>query len=212
MSAFHVTSASSKRCLPDLHRPACEVAPELLGCQLVRHWPDGRQARGQIVEVEAYSQEEPGCHGYRGCTPRNRTLFGCPGHFYVYRIYGVYHCLNVVTQRADYASGVLIRAIAIDNSPDHRVAAGPGKLCRWLEIDTTLDSHAVLSRQQLWLEPRTPAFQSSWRHNRIPVTQTTRIGLSQGQDILWRWYLTENPAVSKRAPKAAPTLQWRPPQ
>jgi DNA-3-methyladenine glycosylase len=197
--------------LPNLHRPASEVAPELLGCQLVRQWSDGQQVRAEIVEVEAYSQEEPGCHGHRGCTPRNRTLFGPPGQFYVYRIYGVYHCLNVVTHREGYASGVLIRALAIVEQSDHRIAAGPGKLCRCLEIDTALDSHNVEARQRLWLEPRHPDFQFVWQQGHIPVIQTTRIGLSQGQEIPWRWYLADSPAVSKRAGKNVPKILWQSP-
>jgi DNA-3-methyladenine glycosylase len=178
---------------------------------LVRQWSDGRQVRAQIVEVEAYSQEEPGCHGHRGCTPRNRTLFGSPGQFYVYRIYGVYHCLNVVTHREGYASGVLIRALAIAEQSDHRIAAGPGKLCRCLEIDTALDSHNVEARQWLWLEHRHPDFQFVWQQGHIPVIQTTRIGLSQGQEIPWRWYLADSPAVSKRAGKNVPKILWQSP-
>ena len=75
-------------------RPAEVVAPELIGCLLVKRQPSGDLLWGVIVETEAYSQEEPACHGYRRRTPSNETLFGEPGRFYVYVSYGIHHCVN----------------------------------------------------------------------------------------------------------------------
>ena len=74
-------------------RPAEVVGPELVGCRLVKRQANGRLLWGVIVETEAYSQDEPACHGYRRCSPQNETLFGEPGRFYVYVSYGIHHCL-----------------------------------------------------------------------------------------------------------------------
>jgi len=76
--------------------PAAQVAPELIGCLLVKRQPNGELLWGVIAETEAYSQEEPACHGYRRRTPSNEILFGEPGRFYVYVSYGIHHCVNVV--------------------------------------------------------------------------------------------------------------------
>ena len=108
-------------------RPADVVAPELIGCLLVKRQKDGSLLWGVIVETEAYSQDEPACHGYRRRSPQNETLFGEPGRFYVYVSYGIHHCVNVVTDRAEWANGVLLRALALPGEPE-RVAAGPGLL------------------------------------------------------------------------------------
>ena len=78
-------------------RPAEVVAPELIGCLLVKRQEDGSLLWGVIVETEAYSQDDPACHGYRRRTPSNETLFGEPGRFYVYVSYGIHHCVNVET-------------------------------------------------------------------------------------------------------------------
>jgi DNA-3-methyladenine glycosylase len=75
-------------------RPADVVAPELIGCLLVKRQADGESLWGVIVETEAYSQEEPACHGYRRRSPSNETLFGEPGRFYVYVSYGIHHCVK----------------------------------------------------------------------------------------------------------------------
>ena len=81
-------------------RPAEQVAPELIGCLLVKRQADGELLWGVIVETEAYSQDDPACHGYRRRTPSNETLFGEPGRFYVYVSYGIHHCVNVVDIRS----------------------------------------------------------------------------------------------------------------
>ena len=173
-------------------RPAQIVGPELVGCRLVKRQDDGRLLWGVIVETEAYSQDDPACHGYRRRTPQNETLFGEPGRFYVYVSYGIHHCVNVVTHRAEWANGVLLRAIALPEEPE-RVAAGPGLLARRFGIDRTRDACSVCGEHDLWLAPRSAALIN-------PVlTTTTRIGISQGQALPWRWYLQASRSVSKRA-------------
>ncbi len=174
-----------------LARPSPEVAPALLGCWLVRRWPDGRQVRGLIVETEAYAPGDPACHAYRRRTPRNAVMFGPAGFAYVYRIYGLYHCFNVVTDLDQVPSAVLVRALALPGQPA-RLAAGPGKLCQVLALDTQLSGAPLSPDAGLWLEARAPDWGAP------AVVQTTRIGLTQGVEIPWRWYVQAQAAVSKR--------------
>src|SRR5690606_4645994 len=88
-----------------------EAARGLLGCTLVHRKPDGTVLSGRIVETEAYHQREPGCHAFKGRTARNETMFGRAGLLYVYLIYGMYHCANIVCGAQDEAAAVLIRAL-----------------------------------------------------------------------------------------------------
>ena len=176
-------------------RPAEQVAPELIGCLLVKRQADGELLWGVIVETEAYSQDEPACHGYRRRSPSNETLFGEPGRWYVYVSYGIHHCVNVVTDRADWANGVLLRAVALPGEPE-RTAAGPALLARRFAIDRCHDARQCRPGEGLWLAPRPAALAA------LPVeavVQTTRIGISQGQELPWRWYLRASRSVSKRA-------------
>lgn len=190
-----------------LARPATEVAPDLLGCILARRMPDGQCFRGLIVETEAYTPEDPACHAYRKRTDRNWVMFGPAGMTYVYLIYGMYYCLNIVTDLDGVPSAVLIRALQLETLPEwidqfkekktDRVAAGPGKLCRALQIDRSLSAQVLSPDQPLWLEHRSPKFQQDLQQGAIAFTQTTRIGLTQGADLPWRWYVSGCPAVSK---------------
>ncbi|MBD1836429.1 DNA-3-methyladenine glycosylase [Cyanobacteria bacterium FACHB-472] len=183
-----------------LERLSTEVAPDLIGCTLVRQMADGEIIRGLIVETEAYGENDPACHAYRRRTGRNSVMFGEAGRTYVYLIYGMYHCLNVVTDRDGVPSAVLLRALQLESVPGwinerdrvkpSRIAAGPGKLCRALQIDSTLNAQVLQPGQPLWLEHRSSEFTSE-------IVQTTRIGLTQGMDLPWRWYLGNCPAVSK---------------
>ncbi|WP_347277512.1 DNA-3-methyladenine glycosylase [Pseudanabaena sp. FACHB-2040] len=193
---------------PDwLARPSLVVAPDLLGCQLVRRWPDGRILRGVIVETEAYAPGDPACHAYRRRTDRNQVMFGPAGFSYVYLIYGMYHCLNVVTDADGVPSAVLIRALELEAIPDWlsgsarekpvRWAAGPGKLCRVFDVDRSLSALPLSTNSPLWLEHRDTRWQTLLADT-AAVTQTTRIGLTQGADLPWRWYATASLAVSKR--------------
>ena len=183
-----------------LARPSTQVAPDLVGCTLVRQLSDGNILRGMIVETEAYGPGDPACHAYRRRTQRNWVMFGPAGYTYVYLIYGVYYCLNIVTDQEDVPSAVLIRALQIEPIPSwiqppsqskiHRIAAGPGKLCNVLQIDLTLNAQVLKPGEPLYVEHRHPQFQPN-------LIQTTRIGLTKGTDLPWRWYLNNCPAVSK---------------
>lgn len=183
-------------------RSSVEVAPDLIGCTLVRQIPNGPLIRGLIVETEAYAPGDPACHAYRGATKRNASMFKSPGRSYVYLIYGAYHCLNVVTEPEGTGSAVLIRALELDALPPaltpqqakkpHRVAAGPGKLCRALEIDRDLDGVLYQPKNGLWLErPKRTVSEDE-------LVQTTRIGITKAAERPWRWYLKDSPAISKK--------------
>ncbi len=171
-----------------LKRPSPEVAQELVGCTLVRRISDDQIIRTTIVETEAYAPGDPACHGYRSRTPRNAVMFGPPGISYVFLIYGMYHCLNIVTDIDGVPSVVLIRALQLESVPDwlwehipkqkskskiYRLAAGPGKLCRLLNIDLSLNGSPLQVGKPMWLEHRTPQFQENLR-----IVQTTRIGIT----------------------------------
>jgi DNA-3-methyladenine glycosylase len=190
------------------NRSAVIVAPELIGCTLVRQLPDGQQLRGMIVETEAYQSGDPACHAYRKQTQRNQIMFGDPGYVYVYLIYGMYHCVNVVTDRAGEPSAVLIRALELDqdalksipfkpSEKSEKVAAGPGKLCRAMQIDLDLYGTKLELGQAMWVEHRSSECQSKLDAGSIELTQTTRIGITQGMELPWRWYVTDCHAVSK---------------
>jgi DNA-3-methyladenine glycosylase len=187
-----------------LERPSPEVAPDLLGCTLVRKFPDGQLLRGLIVETEAYAVGDPAFHAYRRRTERNAVLFGPAGRSYVYLIYGIYHCFNVVTDADGVPSAVLIRALQLESFPaeipakkPHRIAAGPGKLCLALQIDRSLNALMLQPSEPLWLEHRSLEFQQQLENQATNLVQTTRIGLTQGVDFPWRWYIKDCPAVSK---------------
>jgi DNA-3-methyladenine glycosylase len=128
-------------------RPSVDVARDLLGARLVHDAPEGTVG-GRIVEVEAYrGPEDLAAHSARGRTARNAVMFGPPGHLYVYLIYGLHHCLNVVAGPGDKPEAVLVRALEIDEGrelararrgpmvTDHRLAAGPGNVGQALGID-----------------------------------------------------------------------------
>jgi len=200
-----------------LSRPSTQVAPELIGATLVRQMPDGEIFRGMVVETEAYEPNDPACHAYRRKTTRNEVMFGPAGMTYVYLIYGMYYCLNIVTDLAGVPSAVLIRALQLETIPPwvdrlkepkpHRIAAGPGKLCRALQIDLTLTAKPLQPGQPLWLEHRSSSSQEEFSQReaapiknapQIALVQTTRIGLTQGAELPWRWYLANCSAVSRR--------------
>lgn len=131
-------------------RPTLQVARSLLGKYLVRETSAGLRA-GRIVEVEAYvGFHDRASHASRGRTKRTEVMFGPPGLAYVYLIYGMYHCMNVVTERADLPAAVLIRAVQDDTA----LIDGPGRVCRALEIDRELNYHDLTSGKTLWIEDR----------------------------------------------------------
>jgi DNA-3-methyladenine glycosylase len=165
-------------------RPTLTVARELLGCILVHG-----DKRVRIVETEAYvGPEDLACHAARGRrTARNEVMYGEAGHAYVYFIYGIYHCLNVVTERPGFPAAVLIRA----GEPG---AKGPGVLCRELGL-TRVHNGLDLTCSELLIEPGCAG---------EPIVETTRIGVDYAGEWAakpWRFYLEGNPWVSKKAPK-----------
>jgi DNA-3-methyladenine glycosylase len=172
-------------------RPAQAVAPDLIGCLLVKRQPSGELLWGVIVETEAYCQSEPACHGHRRRSPSNQTLFGEPGRFYVYVSYGIHHCVNVVTGRKNWANGVLLRALEIPGEP-HRVAAGPGLLARRFGLDRSHDATPVHPDHGLWIASRPQPGDPG------DLAQVSRIGISQGRTLAWRWYLRGSRSVSRR--------------
>ena len=129
-------------------RPTVQVARSLIGKYLVRSI-DELMLAGKIVEVEAYvGTQDKACHASKGRTQRTEVLFGPPGVAYVYLIYGMYHCLNVVTEREEFPSAILIRAIEIDGE----LIDGPGRLCRALQIDRRLNRVDLTTGESLWFE------------------------------------------------------------
>ncbi|HZS38829.1 MAG TPA: DNA-3-methyladenine glycosylase [Polyangia bacterium] len=135
-------------------RPCLDVARALVGKHLVHRAKGARRVRsGRIVEVEAYVHEEDqACHARFGRTPRASLLFGPPGHAYVFLIYGMYDCFNVVCEPEHSPAAVLVRAVEPDPGVDGRTD-GPGKLCRALGITRALNG-ADLTGAQIWLEDR----------------------------------------------------------
>lgn len=163
------------------------VARELLGSRLVRTFADGTRLVGRIVETEAYPPGDPASHAFRGQTARCAAMFDRPATAYVYRIYGMHWCVNVVTEALGTGAAVLVRGLdGVDG------CAGPGRLCRRLEIDGGLDGVDMLAQQSpLRLLPAvaTPV---------EPVVTTTRIGITRAADSPLRFYLSGSPGVSKR--------------
>ncbi|MFN7898604.1 MAG: DNA-3-methyladenine glycosylase [Synechococcaceae cyanobacterium] len=186
-------------------RPAAAVAPELIGCRLVKRLADGQLLWGVVVETEAYCQSEPACHGHRRRSPQNETLFGEPGQWYVYVSYGIHHCVNVVTERAEWASGVLLRAVALPREPE-RIAAGPALLARRFGIDRRHDRQPLDPALGLWLASRPASLEAllagedrAADNKPQALLRTTRIGIRQGQELPLRWYLRPSRSVSRRA-------------
>ncbi len=181
-----------------LEGTASDVASRLLGCELEREL-DGRVARVRIVETEAYDQADVASHSYRGETERTKVMFGHAGHLYVYFTYGMHYCANVVTGTKGHGAAVLIRAVEplvgvalIEERRGKTGVAttnGPAKLCQALGIDSRLNGHD-LRGGELRLVAHPPLLAHA-------ITQTTRIGISQGKDVPWRFYVTESPFVSR---------------
>lgn len=170
------------------NRNTLEVAKDLLGCKLCRKIGDNVLS-GIIIETEAYTKDDPACHAFRGKTPRSITLFKQPGLSYVYFIYGMYHCFNVITEPEETAGAVLIRALEpIENICNTN---GPGKLCRELEITRELNEIDLTSKNSpLWIE-------KGIEISRNQIHTTTRIGIKQAADYPWRFYIKDNKFVSK---------------
>jgi DNA-3-methyladenine glycosylase len=185
-------------------RPSPELAIDLLGSRLVHDSPEGTVG-GRIVEVEAYrGPEDLAAHSARGRTPRNDVMFGPPGHLYVYLIYGLHHCMNVVAGPGDKPEAVLIRALAIDEGvelarrrrgpriADRRLAAGPGNVGQALGVDRTLNGVDLIAGP-VRVEPR----------KSLPpgVSRGPRVGVAYAGG--WasrplRFWISDDPHVSRR--------------
>ena len=163
-------------------RPTITVARSLIGKYLVR-MIDGRILAGKIVEVEAYiGPQDKACHASKGRTQRTDVMFGPAGVAYVYLIYGMYHCLNVVTEREEFPAAVLIRAIEVDGE----LIDGPGRLCRAMQIDRGLNCLNMTKGDQLWVEDR------AVRLKKTDVGVFPRIGVDYAgawAKKLWRFRL-----------------------
>ena len=172
-------------------RDTIRVAPELLGKLLV-HQSEGVERIGKIVEVEAYlGAHDLAAHSSKGLTERTKTMFGPPGFAYVYLIYGLHHCLNVVTEREGNGAAVLVRAI----EPVKNLAGktnGPGLLCRAMKIDRRLNAHDLLSDNFFIAEPDTA--------EKFSIVKRPRIGVDYAKH--WakrrlRFYIKDNAFVSR---------------
>jgi DNA-3-methyladenine glycosylase len=132
-------------------RPTLTVAQELLGKFLVRRSRAGLCV-GRIVEVEAYvGPEDRASHASRGKTKRTEVMFGQAGITYVYLIYGMYHCFNIVTEQEGYPAAILVRAVEVEGG---ELVDGPGRLCRRFDISRAHNQHDLTLGEQLWLEDR----------------------------------------------------------
>jgi DNA-3-methyladenine glycosylase len=186
---------------------ALEAAPALLGAKLVHILSDGSLLVGRIVETEAYTEDDPASHSYRGPSLRTRSMFGRPGLAYIYKIYGVHFCLNVSAGAEGAGEAVLLRALEPLAGLDRMAAArggrttglcdGPGKLCQAFGLDRTFDGEDLLTSERLFL--LAPAAED--RSEEIAVSP--RVGIVQAADWPRRFYFRDNVHVSRR-PKSAP--------
>lgn len=186
-------------------RDTLTVARELLGKRLVRFHMGARLA-GRITEVEAYIGEgDRASHASVGPTPRNAPMYGPPGYTYVYLIYGIHHCLNVVTEHEGFPAAILIRAIELleglaiiqrrhdRQGPPTTLTCGPGRLCYTLDIDRSLN-HCDLCAPDalLWIEDAVPVLETQ-------IARSPRIGVRGDQAALearWRFYIRDSSWLS----------------
>ncbi|MFN2628714.1 MAG: DNA-3-methyladenine glycosylase [Gaiellaceae bacterium] len=174
-------------------RSVHEVAPDLIGVTLLVHG-----VGGAIVEVEAYDQEDPASHGHSGRTPRNASMFGPPGHAYVYRSYGVHWCLNLVCDIEGRPEAALVRALEPTHGletmrirrgveAERGLCSGPGKLCQALAVTRAYDGLA-LDEPPFTLLPR----------GGVPEIVTgRRIGLTKATEFSWRYVERGSPWLSR---------------
>jgi len=172
---------------------------------------NGRIVKVKITETEAYcGTKDKACHASKGLTPRTKIMFGPPGHTYVYMIYGMYHCLNVVTEKEGNPSAVLVRTVEIPNPKlqitnkfqnlnyksktsnnlelgTYNLALkldGPGKLCRYLKIDEKLNGVDIIKSKELWIE--------EGKKEQVKVKRGKRIGIDYAgsyKNKLWRFWI-----------------------
>ncbi len=184
-------------------RPTLKVARDLIGKFLV--YKSGRDLlSARLVEVEAYiGENDPACHAAAGKTKRNEVMYGVGGFSYIYFIYGMYYCLNVVTESTGFPAAVLIRAAepveAVDimrkrytNPDSNKLTNGPGKLCKAFNL-TRKHNGLDLTGDRLYLEDR--------GYKVSKIERSRRIGIKKGVDKLWRFYDPTSAYLSKKANK-----------
>lgn len=190
----------------------------LIGCVLARRLPDGSLLQVQLVELEAYHQSEPGCHAFKGLTPRTSVMFGPPGRLYVYFTYGMWHCANIVCEAEGTAAAVLLRAAApYPAAPPDNAAApstaglrlhGPGLICQSLQLDRRHSGMQILLGEPPQTEEPLPGDPAAEELGAVylyrppgfappPLSWTTRVGFSFQDTLSWRCFWTGHPAVGK---------------
>jgi DNA-3-methyladenine glycosylase len=198
---------------PFFDRPTVEVARDLLGVWVVRSTPAGLSG-GPIVETEAYGgPDDLASHARAGLTRRTTPMFGEVGHAYVYLVYGMHECLNVVAYSGADAGAVLIRAISVEvgvdevrrrrarpTDPTHRLCSGPAMVCQGLGVDRSFDGHDLTLGEGLWLA-KPPAGGSVGE-----VLTGPRIGVAYAGEWAarpWRFWIAGHPSVSRPAARRA---------
>ena len=193
-------------------RPGPLVAPDLLGLLLWRETSEGPVA-GLIVEAEAYGgPDDRASHARAGITRRTAPMFGPPGHAYVYLVYGMHYCLNVVTEQDRRGGAVLLRALeplvgldemsrrrARPTDPLARLAAGPARLSQALDVDLALDGHDLTAPDRLWIGR--PPVEIYERARAAGILTGSRVGVESAGEIAtqraWRFGLAGNPSLSR---------------
>lgn len=133
-------------------QPTLEVAENLLGKVLARNMA-GEEIKAVITETEAYCGfSDLASHASRGITERNKIMFGRAGRAYIYLVYGMHYCLNIVTEKENYPAAVLIRGIKLTGGSEEKLLNGPGKLTKFLNIDKSLNGENILTSNNLWVE------------------------------------------------------------
>jgi DNA-3-methyladenine glycosylase len=192
------------------YRPtAAVVAPRLLGHYLLRNTPEGF-CGGVIVETEAYLSDDAACHAFGGETVRNQSMFGRPGHAYIYFIYGMHFCFNAVCRPAGQGEAVLVRAVEASVGPDlmrrrrpvtkpYQISSGPAKLCAALEIDRRLDGTDLCDPESPVFVARNPD-RTGFLKRHGPVMTSRRVGIRKAADLPLRFYVLGSLYVSGRGP------------
>lgn len=179
-------------------RPVAEVARDLLGCHLIHESTQGRTT-GRIVETEAYHEKDPSAHSHGGKTVRNAVMFGPPGYAYVYFTYGMHYCFNAVAEPAGCGAGILIRALepieGIDlmrkrrNRQDVKdLCSGPAKLVQAMGITKKQNGQDLLSGELRI---------ARGDGGKLRIFRTTRIGISKATEMKLRFYIANNPFISR---------------
>lgn len=189
------------------NRPTLQTARDLLGCFLIREFnspllaKERVRVRCKIVEVEAYDgPHDLACHASKGCTERNKVMFGPAGHIYVYFTYGMHYLLNIVTGAKDYPAAVLIRAVEPIGVKSQMLKvksyAGPARLTKTLNIDKSFYGLPIYQKKSgLWIEGREHDLKEK------DIIKTARIGVDYAKeykDKPWRFYIKDSPFISKK--------------